>query len=295
MARQPIAPAADERRSRRRGYALAASAVLLFSTSPVLTRVAGTISSLEIAWWRLFLAALTVLVIATVSRHRVRWQPLVSRRFALYGLIIALHFFFYIASLSFTTVAHSLALVYTAPVFIALLSRVVLKEGLTPSRWLGVALGVIGAAVLAGVEPDIRPRALLGDALAIGSALTFAVYSVAGRSVRGRYPLYDYAAGVYAWGALWLTPLAVWAAPGSSYHLPALGAVVFLGIGPLGIGHTLYNAALRRVPATAVNLIATGEVFGGVLLSALFLAEYPTPVALAGGAIVLLGIGLVIR
>ena len=71
--------------------------------------------------------------------------------------------------------------------------------------------------------------------------------------------------------------------------------MVFLGIGPLGIGHTLYNAALRRVPATAVNLIATGEVFGGVLLSALFLAEYPTPVALAGGAIVLLGIGLVIR
>ena len=71
--------------------------------------------------------------------------------------------------------------------------------------------------------------------------------------------------------------------------------MVFLGIGPLGIGHTLYNAALRRVPATAVNLIATGEVFGGVLLSALFLAEYPTPFALAGGAIILLGIGLVIR
>ena len=141
MARQPIAPASDERRSQQRGYALAASAVLLFSTSPVLTRVAGTISSLEIAWWRLFLAALTVLVIATVSRHRVRWQPLVSRRFALYGLIIALHFFFYIASLSFTTVAHSLALVYTAPVFIALLSRVVLKEGLTPSKWAGCGAG----------------------------------------------------------------------------------------------------------------------------------------------------------
>ena len=82
MARQPIAPAPDERRVRRRGYALATAAVLLFSTSPVLTRVAGTISSLEIAWWRLFLAALTVLVIATVSRHRVRWQPLVSRQFA---------------------------------------------------------------------------------------------------------------------------------------------------------------------------------------------------------------------
>ena len=292
MATQPT-----EQAERRQGYGRAAGAVLLFSTSPVLIRWAESVSALEITWWRLALATLTVMVIARLGGHRLRPRPLVSRRFALYGLTIALHFYLYIASLSLTTVAHSLALVYTAPVFIALLSRAVLRETLSPLRWLGVALGVSGAAVVAGIEPTIRPAALLGDLLAIGSAITFAIYSVVGRAARTRYPLYDYAIGVYGWGTLWLTPLALaaWAAAGSHYHLAAVSAVAFLGVGPLGIGHTLYNAALRRAPATAVNLIATGEVFGGVLLSTTLLAEYPTPLALLGGAIVLLGILLVIR
>ena len=63
-----------------------------------------------------------------------------------------------------------------------------------------------------------------------------------------------------------------------------------LGVGPLGIGHTLYNAALRRAPATIVNLIATLEVVGGVALSAVLLGERPSVSALAGAAVVLAGI-----
>lgn len=250
--------------ARRRGHYLAAAAAVLFSTSPILIRSADTISALEIAWWRLLLATLTVLVISTITRQEVHWRALFRKQFAIYRLTIALHFFF-TASLSFTTVAHTLALAYRAPVFIALFSFFIIKEHPTPSRGTGIALGLIGAAILAGFEPEIRPHALLGDALAI------------------------------EWGAAWLTPLALWAAQGSNYDAAALGTVVCLGIVPLGMGHTLYNAALRRAPATDVNLIATGEVFGGVLLSAIFLGEYPTLVTLSGGAVLILGIGLVIR
>jgi drug/metabolite transporter (DMT)-like permease len=235
-----------------------------------------------------------VLLFGALSRRPVRWRRLPHRQFAVYGGVVALHFFLYIASLFFTTVAHSLALVYTAPLFIAVFSQAFLHEKLSQRRWLGVALGVAGAAVLAGFEPALSPRMLAGDALAVGSALTFAIYSVVGRARRAAFPLFDYAAGVYGWGALWLLPVAALQALTSRYDPAAALALVGLGLGPLGTGHTLYNAALRRVPATHANLIATLEVAGGVTLSALLLGELPSAVSLLGAAVVLAGILLVV-
>ena len=279
---------------RAAGITQALLAVTLFSTSPVLIRWAPSVSALEVTFWRLLLATLTVLGIGALVRRTPDLRRLPHRTFAAYGVVIALHFFLYIASLSFTSVAHSLALVYTAPLFIAVLSWLVLKEQLRPRQWAGVALGVIGAAVLAGFEPNLTPSILVGDALAIGSAITFAIYSVIGRAQRERHTLFEYAAGVYGWGALWLLPLALWFARTSVYTPGAALAIVGLGVGPLGTGHTLYNAALRRVPATYVNLIATLEVVGGVLLGALLLGELPSVVALIGAVIVLAGILLVV-
>jgi drug/metabolite transporter (DMT)-like permease len=279
---------------RRTGFLQALAAVFLFSTSPVLIRWAQGISAVEITFWRLLLATATVALVGVITGQPVRWRRLPHRRFAIFGIVIALHFFLYIASLFFTTVAHSLALVYTAPLFIAVFSWFSLGERLTTRQWFGVLLGVAGVAVLAGFEPQLSPAMLFGDALAIGSAITFAVYSVIGRAQRRAFTLFDYAAGVYGWGAIWLLPLALWQAASSDYSAAAAVAILGLGVGPLGIGHTLYNAALRRVPATYVNLIATLEVVGGVLLAALLLGEIPSTSSLAGAAVVLAGILLVI-
>jgi drug/metabolite transporter (DMT)-like permease len=279
----------------RTGYLQALAAVALFSTSPVLVRRAETVSAVEITFWRLAIAAATVALFAAVARRPVRWGRISPRPFAAYGVVIALHFYLYIAALFFTTVAHALALVYTAPLFIAVLSRIFLGERMPPRRWLGVGLAVLGVAVLTGFEPQAGPGTLLGDLLATGSAVTFAVYSVIGRARRDAYPLFDYATGIYAWGAVWLLPLALWRFPGSEYPPGSVLALVGLGVGPLGTGHTLYNAALRRIPATSANLIATLEVVGGVALSALLLGEVPSGPALIGAGVVLAGILLVLR
>ena len=79
------------------------------------------------------------------------------------------------------------------------------------------------------------------------------------------------------------------------YTLTAVGSVVALGLVPLAVGHTLYNAALRRTRATTVNLIATQEVTGGILLGIALLGEMPTFTSWWGVGITLLGIALVIR
>ncbi len=278
----------------RRGLVYVGIAVLFFSTSPVLIRwAAATLTPYEITAGRMIVAAAAVLGLALFQRHtlppRRDWP-----KFAFFGLVTALHFGFYIASLAYTSIAHSLAIIYTAPVFVAIFSLIFLKETLSARQWVGIGVAVLGVAVLAGFEPHFTRRMLIGDLLALGSAITFGIYSVAGRSQRDRYPLFAYAGTVYAVAALWLIPPAAASFSPDGYTWAAVGSIVFLGLFPLGLGHTLYNAALRRVSATYVNLIATQEVTGGIILGILLLGEYPTINSVIGALVTLAGIVLVV-
>lgn len=277
----------------RRGLAYAALATLLFSTSPVLVRWAAPLPPVEITFWRMVVAAGTVWVMARLAGQRPGLARRDLPRFALFGLITALHFLLYIASLSFTTIAHALALVYTAPIFVTVFAAVFLGERIARRKYSGIAVAVVGVAILAGFEPALTPKMLLGDLLALGSAVCFGLYTVIGRGQRTQYPLLTYALGVYAGAALWLLPAAglTWS---GSYTWLGVVAVLALGVVPLGMGHTLYNAALRRLHPTYANLIATQEVTGGVLLGMLLLGEVPGVSTIAGGIVTLLGIALVL-
>lgn len=278
----------------RRGLLLVAIAVLLFSTSPVLIRwAADSLTAYEITAGRMAIAALLVVGLAGYRREllptRSSWP-----RFLFYGLVTALHFGLYIASLEYTSIAHSLALVYTAPIFVALFSWIYLQERLPLHKWAGILVVVAGVGVLTGFEPTFDRRMLIGDLLAVGSAICFGIYSVVGRRLRNRYTLFAYAGTVYAAAAFWLVPVATFHFSPSGYTATAVASVVALGALPLALGHTLYNAALRRVSATYVNLIATQEVTGGILLGALLLGEIPTATSIVGALITLAGIVLVV-
>lgn len=278
----------------RTGVGLVLLAVVAFSTSPVLVLWAAPLSPFEITVGRLAWAAVLVWSLA-----RLNGQPLLPRqadlpRFALFGLITAVHFISYIASLSYTTIAHSLAIVYTAPIFVTLFSVWFLHEHIARRKWLGVLVTVVGIGILAGFEPRFDARMLLGDALALVSAVTYGLYSVAGRSQRERYGLFTYAGTVYSLAALWALPGAALSFTPAGYNPRSLLALLGAGLIPLGMGHTLYNAALRRTNATVVNLVATQEVTGGVLLGALLLGQVPQVNELAGAGVALLGIVLVL-
>ena len=279
---------------RRRGAWLAVLAVFFFATSPVLVRLADPLSPYEKTAGRLAMAALGLLLVMRVRREPFRLTRRDLPLFLGIGLIAALHFVAYVASLNFTTIAHSLAIVYTAPIFVALFSAWFLHEPIRPRQWLGVLVAVLGVAILAGFEPNWSARMAVGDLLALLSAVMFGLYSVAGRKQRTSYPLFTYAVAVYGLAALWVLPAAAANFTPAGYTLAPLLAVLALGIIPLGIGHTLYNAALRRTHATTANLIATQEVTLGILLGALILGEMPKLNEMAGVLVTLVGIALVL-
>jgi drug/metabolite transporter (DMT)-like permease len=289
-----------------RGLLYVGLAVFFFSTSPVFIRWADPLNPLVKTGLRMLVAAAALWVLVWLTRRAApvttappRPRRTVVLRFLGYGAIAALHFVCYIASLSYTTPAQALAIVYTAPIFVAFSAALFLHEPLRARQWAGIAIAVVGIAVLAlGKATDAQaPNPLLGDALALGAAIAFGLYSVAGRYERAHTDLFLYAARVYSAAALWLLPaLALnWPSDMGSIGWGAWAAIVALGLLPLALGHTLYNASLRLIPATVVNVIATQEVTGGVLLSWLLLGVAPTPNEIAGVLITLAGILIVLR
>ncbi len=272
------------------GLSLAAAAA--FALSAPLTRLTLPVSPAEVTFWRLALAAALALILARGSR--AAWQNMRRRRTALLGAAFFLHFLFFTTAAQTTTTAHALALTYTSPVLVVLGSALLLREPPRPLQVVGALAAAGGVAVLVGFEPAASGASWTGDLAALGSGAALAAYVLAGRYYRRASSLTVYVAGVYGWAALWAAPLAVVSFDPDAYDTGRVLVLLFLGLVPLGIGHTLLNAALRRAPPVLPNVITTQEIPGGVLLGALLYGDVPGPTAVLGALGALAGVMMVI-
>ncbi|MHB0885463.1 MAG: DMT family transporter [Bacillota bacterium] len=275
------------------GVLLATAATVFFASAAVLVRSAPGLPPAGLAAGRLLVGAAFVALLGLLTRTPMGIRPRELPALAGIAAVAALHFLFYILALERTNIAHTLVLVNLSPVFVAALSPWWLGERLRRGQSAGLGLAVAGLAVMVGFEPRLTMATATGDALALGSGLMYAVYSLAGRSTREKHPLFRYAFWVYLLAAVLLWPFGRPAATLAALRGPSLIAVLLLGLLPTGLGHTLYNASLRRAPAAMVNLIATQEVTGGVLLGYIFFREGLTAAAAVGGALALVGVALV--
>jgi len=277
-----------------KGTGLAVAATACFSMGAVLIRFSQALSPFEVTALRLVLgAALVGGAARTCGIPLALDRPLRLQVLAV-GVVAALHFSTFIASIYHTTIAHALTLTYTAPAMLAVASRIFLGERLRARQTLGIILTVAGIAVLAGFEAALTARMLGGDLLALGAAASFAAYSLLGRHLRSALPLLCYVFWAYLTAGLTTLPLAA-ATLTTPYRVGPIFAVALQALLPLALGHTLYNAAIRRLSPTLVSLIASQEVTGGILLGWFLLGEAGTPTTFAGMAVTLAGILLVLR
>jgi drug/metabolite transporter (DMT)-like permease len=278
--------------------------IVVVSTASIAIRYAqGYAPSIVIAAWRLSVASLVVLPFL-LGRERQGLRRLAGREIALAlasGVFLALHFATWITSLEHTTVANSVVLVSTMPLFVALLAPVTLKEPLTRAVTLGLALALVGGVVIAlsdtaeglGAEAG---SALLGDLLAVAGALAGAGYLLIGRRLRRNLSLVAYIGLSYTTAAMVLIVWMVLAGEAAfGYPLEAVGLMVFLGLGPQLLGHTSFNWALRYLPASVVGVTLLGEPVGSSILAYLLLDERPTPLKLSAMALILAGIYIASR
>jgi drug/metabolite transporter (DMT)-like permease len=263
------------------------------STGAPFARWAAPMTPIVIAALRVAIAGTLLLAVGwrevgSLARIAPRDRPLV----VLSGVLLGVHFGSWIASLSFTSTAASVALVCTNPVFAALFGRL-LGDRVAPREIVGIAIAAVGCAVLAGGDWRAGGDALIGDGLALIGAASAAAYLVVGRRLREAVPLLPYMGAVHVIAAIGLViaavamdaPIGGW--PAHSY-LACAGAALIASL----IGHSLLNAAVRVTPTHVVALVTLGEPIGSSLITWAAFGEEPPLHAALGGAIVLIGIAI---
>jgi drug/metabolite transporter (DMT)-like permease len=271
-----------------------AIAVAAVSTSGPLVREAAA-PALAVAFWRNGLASAGLVPAALASRRR-RDVPARTWLLAVVaGLLLGAHFAAWISSLSSTTVAASVALVATQPVWTALIGRVT-GERLAPAAWLGIGVALAGVVVVTGVDVTSSGRALRGDGLALLGGMLAAGYVSVGSVVRRRLTTTDYTAACYSVAAVALLVAAIAAGqPLAGFRLRAWLCIAAITVGPQLLGHSVFNRLLRTVGPTTVSVAVLGEIVGSALLAAWWFGERPPAGLVPGAACIVGGIVLVIR
>ncbi|MGH9085995.1 MAG: DMT family transporter [Acidimicrobiales bacterium] len=273
-------------------------AVVAVSTSAPLIRAAAA-PTLAIAFWRNALA-LPVIGGWIVARpgERTGWarRTVEERRLSrISGLLLAAHFATWVPSLSFTSVASSVALVATQPVWAAIIARW-RGEEVARGTWVGIGLAVAGAVVLTGVDLSISGRALFGDLLALLGGMLAAAYVTVGADVRRTVSTTGYALACYATaaGALLVVCLvarqSLW-----GYDAETWWAIAGLVVGAQLLGHTLVNRVLQSITPTIVSVAILFEILGATLIARLAFDETPPAGAWPAAVLIAAGVVVVVR
>lgn len=291
-------------------YVVLLGGVLIAATSSILIRgaQAAGMPSLQIAAGRLGLAALILLAPGWLRvGHEV--LALSQRQLvlaAISGIFLGAHFAAWITSLQYTSVASSVALVTTNPIWVGLASLLILRERLSRFMLVGIALTIAGS-ILIGIsdsQGSAASNATLGNLLALLGAIAGSGYFLVGRILRPGMSILSYIWLVYSIAAivLLLVVFAAWLASGAVAPVPFTGyqpdvyvLLLLLAIGPQLLGHTSFNWALRYLSATFVAVSILGEPIGSALLALWLFGESFAPLQLLGFVLLLVGIVLAAR
>lgn len=284
-------------------------ATLAVSTSSIFIRFAqgDGAPSLVIAALRITFATLMIAPVA-LTRH---WDEI--RRFTrsefllglLSGIFLALHFATWITSLEYTSVASSVVFVGTGPLWVALLSPMLLKEHISGSAVFGLVLATFGGAIIGlgdacawenglvcpALGDILQGRAMWGNFLALAGAWAVTGYLIIGRKLRAGTSLVPYIFLVYGMAAIALIIILFVSGNTPFGYAPSTyGWIFLLAAIPQLIGHTTYNWTLKYMTATLVSVTVLGEPIGSATLAYFLLNETPSLATIAGGILILVGI-----
>ncbi|GAB4570135.1 MAG: DMT family transporter [Anaerolineae bacterium] len=254
--------------------------------------------SLVIAAMRLSLAALMLTPFALRQPNRQHLSELSPRQkglAVLAGVFLAFHFAFWITSLEHVSVLISVVLVTTSPLWVALLSPVLLKEPLQKKTVVGIVLAFVGGVLVSAggqaILPTMDASPLLGSLLSILGALAVAFYIIIGRHIRATVPVVPYTWLTYSAAALTLLMMVLVSGQQLiGYSNRVYLWLLLLAVFPQAIGHTSFNYALGSLPAAYVSLVILGEPVASAILAFILLGETPTAIQLAGSALILFAV-----
>ncbi len=288
--------------------------ILAVSTSSIFIRFAqAEAPSIVIAAGRLTLATIILAGVA-LYRHRAELRSLTRRELGLAllsGFFLAIHFATWITSLEYTTVASSVVLVSTSPLWVALLAPLTIREPVARPVFWGMGLALLGGTIV-GLSDScswtgrgmscppfsefVAGEAFWGDFLALAGAWTGAGYLLIGRRLRENMSLIPYIFVVYGMAAVMLNVFMFSSGESLSGYPPMVYVwLLLLALVPQLLGHSTFNWALRYLSAAYVSVTLLGEPIGSAILAYFFLKEVPSALMVFGAILILVGIYIASR
>jgi len=279
-----------------RVYALLLCGVVVAASASLLVRWAGAVPFAVIAFYRVFLSTGVLVPIHVYKRglsafpfRTFRWQYSVA------GFFLAGHFITWIASLQMTTIANSIFLQGTHPLFAAIFSALFLNEVPRKSTLPFFVLAGIGMYLIVSCDLGLTQGRLVGDILAISSAAFVALYLMIARMFKGEPDLTRYLIQVYGAAALFCL-IYVFA---TGANLIGFGKtswimIILLALGPNLMGHSLLNWASRHLEIYKVNLALLLEPVLATIGGMAFMNEFPGAPFYWGAGLIILSVGLLI-
>lgn len=269
-------------------------ALLGVSHGAIFVRLADA-PPLAIAAWRVGLAAAVVAPLA-LAFSTSRGASFRAQRAAIgAGVLLALHFATWIASLAYTSVAQSVVLATTAPVWVAVLGRALGIARVSAAGWIAIALCALGSAVIAGGDL-LGGGSWRGNALALAAAICMGAYLLLAQAAQRELDFLGFVARSYGAAAiaLWLAMLATGTAA-AGYTPTTWLAFAGLAVVSQLVGHGGANWSLRHLPPAFVALVLVGEPILASLLAWWLFDERIGALLWLGGGLILGGILLSAR
>jgi drug/metabolite transporter (DMT)-like permease len=276
---------------------LLAIGVVVVSFAAPLIRLADA-PPLAIAMYRNLFATAVLLPLA-LGRHGGELRALGrSDLLALggAGVLLAVHFASWVPSVTLTTVAASTVLVSTQPLWSAVFARLFLGDRIRRAVAIGIGVALAGALMISGFDFTLSTRAFAGDLLALTGAAAVAGHRIVALGPRRRMSLLPLVAVMYGVCAVvLLVVVLVSGTRATGFEAETWLWMALLALGPQVIGHTLFNLLLRDVDPTVIAVAIMGEAVGATLLALGLFGEIPSAGAIAGGALLLVGIFVAVR
>lgn len=270
--------------NRRLGLLLVFMAAFIWGTTGVATKIiySDGVKPLTLVFLRMLFASPFYASLAYITRLNLSKISLDKKVILVYGLIlIPLFNITYFTALSFTKVSNAAFLLYTAPIFVAILSPLIIHEKITVTKIIAVMISMIGIFLIIRFDTS---EIVIGDIIALLAGIIYSFFFIAGRMIRHSPIIVNLYSSMIA--AIVLLPFATL----NGFIIPksSLIYILYLVIFPTFLSYTFYLKGLTMVNAIDASIIATVEPLSATILGMIIINEQFTINTILGGALILI-------
>jgi drug/metabolite transporter, DME family len=279
-----------------RGYAFIVAAAVLWGMIGPFSRLAFQegIAPMEVAFWRALLAWVLFGGHAMI-RHEVSLDRKDFPHILVFGVCgVSLFYFVYQMAVKQGGAALAAVLLYTAPAWVIVLSRIFLKESITPIKISAVVLTLIGISAISmgkGAGQDGSPVSVSAVGFGLSSGFCYSLYYIFGKHFTGRYSSYNLFLYVLPIGALGLLPWVAFTPKTPTAWLALISLAIICTYG----ANACYYLGLKYLEAGRASITATLEPVVAAVIAYFWWGEMFTVQSYMGSAVILSAVVLMIR